>query len=257
MADASYLDAVYETGLAALKAASSTSLARFRKPIDIDLKDDESPVTVADREAEAAARAVLDARFPEHGFFGEESGSREGAGGTWIVDPIDGTKSFLLGNPLYGCLIGYLEGERAEVGFAGMPALGEVWSAVRGRGAFLDGARITVSGCERLSEAALLTTSPDFFAGDQLAVLERVSGRARFRRYGGDCYVYLCVAAGWADVAIEASLQPYDYLPLVPIVEEAGGVITDWQGNPLTLSSDGRVVASATRALHDEVLALL
>jgi fructose-1,6-bisphosphatase/inositol monophosphatase family enzyme len=174
-----------------------------------------------------------------------------------VIDPIDGTQSFLLGNPLFGCLIGYVEGDRARAGGLAMPALGETWLAADDRPTELNGNAVRTRDCTDLDSAALLTSSPDFFDAAEYELFEAVSRRVRYRRFGGDCYTYAMLAGGWCDLVIESSLHPYDVLPLVPIVEQAGGKISDWGGHPLTLESGPRVIAAATAELHAQALEIL
>ena len=241
----------------ALDIASDICRRYFRQPIPVDIKDDASPVTRADREAEQAIRELIAERFPEHGIYGEEQGHQPGSGGTWVIDPIDGTKSFLLGNPLFGCLIGYVEEGKARAGGLAMPALGENWIAAENLPTELNGKPVKTSDCSELARASLLTSSPDFFAADELARFDAVSKQVQFRRFGGDCYTYAMLAGGWCDLVIESSLYPFDILPLVPVVEQAGGVISDWQGNPLSLESGPQVIAAATAELHAATIEIL
>jgi len=232
------------------------SRRHFRQPLDVALKADASPVTRADREVEAALRRAIRARYPEHGLLGEEEGGCIAEGWTWVVDPIDGTKSFICGVPLYGTLIALLQDGRPVLGVIDMPALGECWVGDPSGAHFHDSPART-SGCTDLSKARLFATSPEQFAGADAAAWSRVTAAAALRRYGGDCYLYGMLASGHCDLVIEAGLQPYDVMALVPIVHGAGGLITDWQGQPLRADFDGRVVAAATPTLHREALALL
>ncbi len=250
-------DDINTTLAEALKLAGDVVLPYFRRPLEVDVKDDDSPVTLADRAAEAAIRELLMARFPDHAIYGEEQGHSDGAGGTWVIDPIDGTKSFLLGNPLFGCLLAFVRNNRVEAGGLAMPALGETWLADRRSPTRLNGKPMQTSQCREVAAAALLTSSPDFFDPAETEAFDRIAQHVRYRRFGGDCYTYAMLAGGWCDLVIESSLYPFDYLALVPIVEQAGGVISDWRGRPLGLDSGPRVVAAATPELHREVLATL
>lgn len=239
-------------------SAAAVSQSYFRRPIEVMHKQDSSPVTIADRETERHMRQMIEAAYPEHGILGEEHGEeRMGNGLIWILDPIDGTKSYILGIPLYGTLIALTWKAEAKVGVISMPALGETWIGVAGEGCYFNGVKCHVGNCVSLEEATVLTTSPDAFSGTDLVKFDNVSKRARLRRFGGDCYMYGTIASGYADLAIEVGLQPYDFMALVPVIEEAGGVITDWEGQPLTIRSEGKVVAAATPELHAQALALL
>jgi len=240
-----------------LGTASQIALNYFRQPVSVEVKADDSPVTQADREIEQTIRNVLNNLFPTHAIYGEEQGRTDGKGGTWVIDPIDGTKSFLLGNPLFGCLLGFVEEGVVQAGGLAMPALSEIWFADRHGPTTVNGRICHASECRELSNANLLTSSPDFFNTDEFSQFESLSKQIRYRRYGGDCYTYAMLAGGWVDLVVESTLYPFDYLPLVPIVEQAGGVISDWQGNPLGLSSGAQVIAAATPQLHEAALNVL
>ena len=241
----------------ALDKASAVILRYFRTPVPVSIKDDDTPVTLADRQAEEIVRAVIAERFPSHGIFGEEQGSTAGDTGTWVIDPIDGTKSFMTGNPLFGVLVGFVRDGVVEAGGLAMPALSEKWMAARSGPTRLNGRACSTRKTTHLAEACLLTSSPDFFSRQEHAAFEHLSKQTQYRRFGGDCYTYAMVAGGWADLVVESSLQPYDYLPLVPIVEQAGGVMSNWSGRALGLESGGQVIASATPELHEAALACL
>ena len=251
------LESIIITTRDALETASEICQQYFRTPVPVDIKADASPVTQADREAEQAIRDLLAERFPEHGIYGEEQGHQPGKGGTWVIDPIDGTKSFMLGNPLFGCLVGYVEGDRVRAGGLAMPALNEIWLAAEDLPTELNGNRVRSSDCKDLSGAALLTTAMDFFEEDEISRFQAVAEQAQFLRFGGDCYCYAMLAGGWCDLVIESSINPFDILALVPIVEQAGGVISDWQGNPLTLESSPQVLAAATTELQTAAIEIL
>lgn len=252
-------------GFAAALADEARGLSRrwFRTPVAIDTKPDDSPVTIADREVEAALRRRIAARFPAHGIFGEEHGrDRLDSEIVWVIDPIDGTRSFISGWPIYGTLLAVLERGTPRVGVIDMPALGERWTGRAGAPTlYSDGTGAErpcrTRDCRRLADATVYTTSPDAFDAEGLRVFETVSRQARTRRFGGDCYIYGLVASGHVDLVIEAGLQPYDYLAMQPVIEGAGGVISDWEGKPLTMESDGRVVAAATADLHAEAIAAI
>jgi histidinol phosphatase-like enzyme (inositol monophosphatase family) len=239
-------------------AAAAEALHYFRTPLDIITKADESPVTLADRAAETAMREILGARVPADGIYGEEHGAeRLDADRIWVLDPIDGTRSFITGSPLWGTLIGLLRGGRVELGMVDMPVLGERWFGQAGVGAQRNGQPVRVSACAAVAEARIVTTSPDIFDAADWAAFERLSRRCAMRRFGGDCYGYAQLAGGTIDLVVETGLQPYDYLGPTGLIEAAGGIVTDWQGRPLGLQSDGRVVAAATRELHRQALDLL
>ncbi|WP_108260214.1 histidinol-phosphatase [Mangrovicoccus ximenensis] len=235
--------------------AREMALSYFRRPLEVDDKEDSSPVTVADRQIEAFMRARIAEAFPGHGIFGEEQDpERLDAAEIWVVDPIDGTKSFVTGHPLFGNLMALLRGGRPVLGQIEMPALGERWQGWTGRATTFNGAPCRTSGCTELSAALAYTTDPMLFEGDDLAAYELLRRSVRLLRFGGDCYNYGLLASGHCDLVLEIGLQPYDYLPVVQVIEGAGGVISDWDGKPLGLGSRGDVLASATPELHGKML---
>jgi len=245
------------TAHALADAAAAQSMAHFRQPLDIITKADESPVTLADRAAEQAMRDILAQALPQDGIYGEEHGQQNlDAARVWVLDPIDGTRSFITGSPLWGTLIGALEGGRVVLGVVDMPVLGERWLGQDGV-AMRNGQPVRVRDCTQLADARIFTTSPDIFSAADWAAFDRLSRQCAMRRFGGDCYSYAQLAGGSIDLVVEAGLQPYDYLGPAGLVEAAGGVITDWAGQPLGLHSDGRVVAAATPELHRQALAAL
>ena len=239
-------------------AARQSTLPLFRTALEVTSKLDDSPVTVADRSAEASMRSLLGAQVPSHGILGEEHGrERMDAEYLWVLDPIDGTKSFITGSPLWGTLIALLHRGQPLLGLVDMPVLGERWLAQLGQAACCNGRPVRTSTCQSLEQARIYTTSPDAFKPADWATFDGLSRRCALRRFGGDCYVYAQLAGGYIDLVVEAGLQPYDYLAMVTLVQSAGGVMSDWDGRPLGVGSDGRVVAAATLALHAQALAAL
>jgi len=239
-------------------AAAAHSLRLFRTPLDIIAKADESPVTQADRAAETAMREILAAERPVDGIFGEEHGQeRVDAERIWVLDPIDGTRSFITGSPLWGTLIALVRGGRVELGMVDMPVLGERWIGQAGLGAQRNGQPVRVRDCKTIAEARIVTTSPDIFNAADWQAFDRLSRQCAMRRFGGDCYGYAQLAGGTIDLVVETGLQPYDYLGPTGLIEAAGGVVTDWEGRPLGLEANARVVAAATPELHRQALALL
>jgi inositol-phosphate phosphatase / L-galactose 1-phosphate phosphatase / histidinol-phosphatase len=233
-------------------AARAVVMRAFRAPaMTIDAKADESPVTAADREAEAVMRRMIEETFPDHGIVGEEHDAvRSEAECVWVVDPIDGTKSFVTGKPLFGTLIALLHQGRPVIGVIDMPALGERWLGVEGRATTFNAREVRCRECTTLRSAWLYATSPEMFHMRELEAFQRLGKRCRATVYGADCYAYGLVANGTVDLVCEASMQPYDYCALVPVIAGAGGVITDWNGAPLTLASEGRVLAAGDPAAH-------
>lgn len=233
-------------------AARPVVMRSFRAPaLAVEAKADDSPVTAADREAEAILREMIEAAFPDHGIVGEEHGIVRGeADFVWVLDPIDGTKSFITGKPLFGTLIALLHEGRPVLGVIDMPALGERWVGAEGRATTFNGRPVCCRRCPALSSAWLYATSPAMFPGEDLQAFQRLGSRCRGTLYGADCYAYGLVANGTVDLVCEASMQPYDYCALVPVVTGAGGVITDWNGAPLGLASAGHVLAAGDPSAH-------
>jgi inositol-phosphate phosphatase/L-galactose 1-phosphate phosphatase/histidinol-phosphatase len=224
----------------------------------VDDKPDLTPVTAADRAAEQAMRALLEGQFPDHGIVGEEFGRvREDSEFVWTLDPIDGTKSFISGVPLFGTLIALTRDKRPILGVIDQPISRERWVGATGRPTTLNGVVVHCRTCPELATATLFATTPDMFKERDAAAFARVSAAVKLTRFGADCYAYGLLAAGFIDLVLEASLKPYDFCAMVPIVEGAGGVATDWQGSNLDLASDGRILVAGDRRAYQAALALL
>jgi inositol-phosphate phosphatase/L-galactose 1-phosphate phosphatase/histidinol-phosphatase len=252
------LDGFLELASELADAAGAAIRPYFRTKLAVDDKPDLSPVTAADRAAEAVMRRLINARFPDHGILGEEYGrERDDAEFVWVLDPIDGTKSFISGVPLFGTLIALAQAGRPILGIIDQPISRERWVGAEGRATTLNGAPIRCRACPAIAAATIFATTPDMFKDADADAFARAAGAAKLVRFGADCYASGLVALGFADLVIEASLQAYDFGPMGPIVEGAGGVVTDWQGAPLGLASDGRVVIAGDRRTHSEALALL
>ncbi len=233
------------------ETARSTVLGYFRTGIAVDDKADASPVTRADRETEAAMRALIGEVFPDHGIFGEEYGAeRMDADYVWVLDPIDGTKSFVIGKPLFGTLVALLHEGTPIIGVIEMAALGERWVGAVGRPTTMNGQPTRTRPCPSLADAWLSTTTPEMFANEDATAFARLRAGCRGAVYGADCYAYGLISLGSLDLVCEAQMKPYDYCALVPIVDGAGGRISDWCGRPLGLDSDGRVIAAGDPAAH-------
>ncbi len=234
----------------------------FRSALTVEDKPDRTPVTVADRETETALRALIAEAFPAHGMIGEEHGAeRADADHVWVLDPIDGTKRFATGHAQFGTLIALLREGRPILGIIDMPELNERWVGAAGRPTLHHDRRGTrvahCRACPGPERAAFYTTAPEMFEGPDEAAFARVRDATRMILYGGECYAYGLLASGHADLVIEADMDAYDFLSHVPVVEGAGGVISDWRGAPLGLETDGRTLAAATPELHEKVLELL
>lgn len=250
----SYIDLAH----ALADAAGTVIRGYFRTPVTVLDKADDSPVTIADRESEAAMRALINAQAPGHGIYGEEYGVENAdAEWVWVLDPVDGTKSFITGKPCFGTLIALLHNGVPVLGIIDQPITRERWLGVAGRPTTMNGQPIRVRACPDLKLAALYATAPEMFGGADDTAWQTLRAQVKLPRYGADCYAYGLLAMGFVDLVVEASLQPYDYCALVPVVEGAGGLLTDWQGGRLGLGSDGRVVAAGDAAAHAAALAVL
>jgi myo-inositol-1(or 4)-monophosphatase len=240
-------------------AAGEAVLPFFRTAIGMKDKSHGGrfdPVTAADHACEAALRQLITRTFPTHGIIGEEFGSeRTDADYVWVLDPIDGTRAFVCGMLAWGTLIGLLGGGRPAYGLMSQPFTRERFQG-DGNGARYSGpagARpLRTRACARLADAVVATTSPRMFTAAEAAAFEAVEANARLTRFGGDCYSYCMLAAGHIDLVIEAGLQPYDIVALIPIVEGAGGIVTTWTGEPAT--AGGRIIAAGDRAAHAAAL---
>ncbi len=245
---------------AAADVAGTVIRPFFRAGLGAELKGDQSPVTIADRSAEQAMRAVLSERLPGHGILGEEFGlERSQAPLRWVLDPIDGTRAFITGRPIFGTLLALLDGDTPILGVIDQPVTGERWVGAAGRPTMFrgpSGGRIGCRPCPSLDRAELSCTSPEMFGAD-LPAWQRLTAAAGRTTYGGDCYAYGLLALGQIDVIAEAGLKIWDWAAIAPVLEGAGGRLTDWSGDALHPGSDGRVLAVGDGALLAPALALL
>ncbi|EJM69995.1 histidinol-phosphate phosphatase HisN, inositol monophosphatase family [Pseudomonas sp. GM49] len=240
------------------EAAAVAIQPYFRATLDVEDKGGRvfDPVTLADKAAERAMRELIQVRYPAHGIFGEEEGSIVGSSElTWVLDPIDGTRAFITGLPLWGTLIALNDGQRPVLGVMNQPFTGERYIGSPD-GAWCNGTKLRTRQCQGLSSATLMCTTPDMFETPvRREAFQSVASQAKLARFGGDCYAYCMLASGFVDVIIEASLQPYDVQALIPIIEGAGGVITAWDGR--TAQNGGTVVACGDPAMHAQLVELL
>lgn len=217
------------------------------------------PVTEADRSAETVIRRLIQDSFPSHGILGEEFGNHNiEAEFVWVIDPIDGTRAFICGLPVWGTLIGLMRNGIPVLGVMHQPYTGELFFG-DSRAAHIKGPRgtrpIAASTCRTLADAKLMTTDARLFKGGELNAYAKIEAAVKLTRYGADCYAYAMLAAGQVDLVVETGLKPYDIVALIPIIEGAGGVITDWEGNPCP--QGGRILAAANPVLHKEALTVL
>ena len=241
-------------------AAGEIVRAAARTPRVVHRKADASPVTDIDCAVETRLREMIAARFPDHGVIGEEFGDdRPEVEHVWVLDPIDGTKAFMAGLPVYGILIGLARSGCPVLGIVDQPVTGERWTGVDGDGTRYNGERVHTGACDRLDDALVCTTSAEYYEDEDAHAWQRIVSRSRWMVYGGNCHAFARVACGSVDVALETRVGVYDYCALVPVVENAGGIMTGWRGEPLTLrpAPGGRILASGNRAVHEAAMACL
>lgn len=218
----------------------------YRTTFDIDRKSDDSPVTIADREVEQALRSIIEKARPDDGILGEEFEEKESKNGlVWVLDPIDGTKSFMIGRPTFGTLIALCENDIPTLGIIDQPILKERWIGVKGQQTTYNGTSVKTRKCASFEDATIGSTSPTMFTkiSDYGRAYETFETTGHKMVWGGDCYMYGLIASGHMDVAFEEDLSPYDFAALVPVIKGAGGHISDWRGDELTLNSVGKVIA--------------
>lgn len=244
-------------------AAAPITLSHFRTKLDVANKFDVGfdPVTLADQGAESAVSALIEDTYPEHGVYGEEHGKRASANGlTWVIDPIDGTRSFISGSPLWGTLIALSSEKGPVIGILDQPFIGErffgVLNGARRESFYRRGGKtmpMKTRACTGLGEATLSTTSPEMFGTPEKArTFSALQSRVRLMRFGGDCYQYAQVAMGFLDLVVEAGLKPYDIHALIPIIEGAGGIVTNWDGG--SANEGGDIVAAGDAHAHAAAL---
>lgn len=241
-------------------AARAAILPHYRSGLASERKEDASPVTLADRAAEEAMRRILKAECPRDAIHGEEFGAETGSSGrTWVLDPIDGTASFLIGRPIFGTLIALVVDGWPVLGVIDQPVLDERWIGVTGQPTLLNGQPVRTRPCRELSDATLATTGPHYFNDHDGEHFMGLAAKTDHRRMvmGGDCYNYALLASGHLDIVCEANLKLHDYAALVPVVEGAGGTMCDWNGEPLHAASSGHVLALGDPARLDDVVEAL
>jgi myo-inositol-1(or 4)-monophosphatase len=260
MADISVLE-LEDFALELAHTAGAIAQAHFRRTYSVENKAGEGfdPVTSADRAIERVLRARILERYPDHGIVAEEEGERPPQSAyTWFVDPIDGTRAFMMGSPLWGTLVGLTYREVPLFGLLCQPVLEEIFFGAPS-GSWLIKPdrrdRLKARACTSLASAGLACTHPDMFKAADAVAFDTLARQCLFHRFGGDCYNYAMLAAGFVDLVVEGQLKPFDIVPLIPVLEGAGCVVTDWQGRPPL--NGGRVIAAATRALHAAALDVL
>ena len=239
-------------------ASGKIVLSYWRSDLEVIRKSDESPVTQADREAEQKIRELIEARYPNHGISGEEHGSvRMDAEYVWSLDPIDGTKAFISGSPLFGTLIALLKGGEPILGIIDIPATRERWIGGKNLPARANGKLLETRKGLKLADATTGSTSPKMFLGKDAERINRLHDRVKLPIFGGDCYLYGMLTLGTIDLVVEASMSDYDYLAPAAMVKAAGGIVTGWKGEALGLGTTDKVVAAGDPKLHAEVIEIL
>lgn len=239
-------------------ASRKIVLNYWRSDLEVIRKSDESPVTRADREAEQKIRELIEARYPNHGISGEEYGTvRVDAEYVWSLDPIDGTKAFISGSPLFGTLIALLRDGEPVLGIIDIPATGERWIGGENLAARMNGKLLETRKGVKLAEATAGSTSPKMFLGKDADLINRLHDRVKLPIFGGDCYLYGMLTLGTIDLVIEANMSDYDYLAPAAMVKAAGGIVTGWEGEALGLGTTDKVVAAGDPKLHAEVIEIL
>ncbi|MEE2699243.1 MAG: histidinol-phosphatase [Pseudomonadota bacterium] len=238
--------------------ASNVVMKYFRGSFRVDSKSDNSPVTIADKEAEVAMRSLIESLQPQHGIIGEEFESKNPkAEYVWVLDPIDGTQSFVTGKPVFGTLIALLHNQIPVLGLINIPALNERWVGAQGQPTTFNGEGVNVRNCEDISNAWLYATSPQMFKNSEFPAFENLRKASWRSVYGAECMAYGLLANGWVDIVCEGTMELHDYAPMVPIIEGAGGIISDWSGRPLGVDSDGTVLAAGNKKIHENALKIL
>ncbi|MBL0690759.1 MAG: hypothetical protein JJV97_00285 [SAR324 cluster bacterium] len=242
----------------ALNLGRAIAKKNYRQDFSVSLKSDLSPVTDVDIEIESTLKQYLNNKFPLAGFIGEETGvSDMNKEFFWCLDPIDGTRSFLSGYPIFCTLLGFWRGDSAILGMIDSPITNERWQAF-GEEIYFNDTHIKINHrVKKLSDAKLAATTPAMFTGQQMLLFNRLSTKVKSTRWGGDAYNYGCLASGFLDIVVEADLKFHDLAALIPVIELSGGMITDWQGKRITSNNFKQVVATTNESLHNQALAIL
>mgnify|MGYP001169482107 FL=1 len=239
-------------------SASKTSMKYFRKKLEVDNKDDESPVTIADKETEKIIRDKIRKNFPNHGILGEEYENENlESEFIWVIDPIDGTRSYIAGHKDFGNLISLLHNNQPIIGIINCPAHNERWLGIKDVKTTCNGKNVLTSGIKKIENAYLFTSGVYFYEPFFRKGFETLKGKTKYFRLGGDCYMYGMLSSGLIDIVIEDTLKAHDYMALINVVEGAGGKISDKYGKPITLQSDGSLIASSSSQLHNEIINII
>ena len=230
----------------------------FRKSLKVTNKEDESPVTIADQNTELKIRELIEKKYPHHGILGEEFDSKDtNSEYLWVIDPIDGTRSFIAGHKDFGTLIALLHKNKPIIGIINCPMHNERWVGVEGENTLLNGKTVRTSSITDINESYICTSGLYFENEHFREGYEKIKKQSKYYRYGGDCYMYGMAASGLIEIVIEDTLKTHDYMALIPVIEGAGGKITDKFGKSININSDGSVVVSANKKLHDKIIDII
>jgi inositol-phosphate phosphatase/L-galactose 1-phosphate phosphatase/histidinol-phosphatase len=243
--------------------SSQIAIKYFRKDNLAKNKTDNSPVTIADNEIELAIRHEIIKKYPHHGIIGEEyNNHNQDSDYKWIIDPIDGTSSYVIGMPIFGTLISLTYRSESILGIINQPINHERWVGIKDKYSTFNNKNINCRKSDSIENSVLCTTSPHFFRGKDRNLFEIIAKKTKYQKYGGafyggDCYLFGLMALGHIDIILENGLKNYDFAALIPIIEEAGGIITDWQGNKLDLNTSSKILACGDKKVHKEILEIL
>ncbi len=230
----------------------------FRTSLKIDKKQDESPVTVADKNVELKIRELIKTKYPNHGVLGEEFESTNlDSEFLWVIDPIDGTRSFVAGHKDFGTLVALLHNKKPIIGIIDCPMHNERWVGISGKKTTMNGKEIQTSKIESMEESYFLTSGLYFEDDHFRKSCDKIINKVKYHRFGGDCYMYGMIASGFIEIVLEDTLKIHDYMALIPVIEGAGGVVSDKYGKPITLNSGGSIVASANNTLHNQLISII
>ncbi len=239
-------------------AAGEVARPYFRRDLAVEFKAAKSPVTEADNAVESRLRAMIADAYPDHGLIGEEQAPvNPEAEFVWVVDPIDGNRLFINGVPMFTCLIALMRGGRPLIGLIDQPVIGDRWVGAAGRETTFNGSAVRTRACAGLNDAVLCTSNPAYFEGPDRAAFERLRDASGWTHYGGDSYGVGLIANGSMDLAVESDLGVYDFCAWGPVIEGAGGRVSDWQGAPISLQTGDKILVSGDPRLHDQAMAKL
>ncbi len=238
--------------------ASKISMQYFRTKLSIDQKNDMSPVTIADQNTEIKIREMINKKYPNHGILGEEfEAIKPDSEFVWVIDPIDGTRSFIAGHKDFGNLIALTQNNNPILGIINCPAHQERWVGIINKETTMNNNVVKTSNISLINESHFCTSGLYLEDDHFKKSCDKIINKTKYYRLGGDCYMYGMVASGLIEIVLEDTLKTHDYMALIPVIEGAGGVVTDKYGNPVTINSEGSIVASANKSLHNQIIDII